>query len=41
MAEILGLGMTHYPGIFMLDEDATIFLRRTLESKGIALQSNG
>ncbi len=30
MAEILGLGLTHYPGLRMIDGDATIFLRNTL-----------
>ena len=30
MAEILGVGTTHYPGIYMLDKDAPLFLRRTL-----------
>lgn len=32
MAEILGIGTTHYPGIYMLDHDAPLFLRRTLAS---------
>lgn len=31
MAEILGLGLTHYPGLRMIDAEATVFLRRTLE----------
>ena len=30
MAEIIGIGMTHYPGLHMLDEDMPVFLRRTL-----------
>lgn len=33
MAEILGIGTTHYPGIYMLDHDAPLFLRRTLASE--------
>lgn len=32
MAEIQGLGVTHYPGIMMLDADMSIYLRRTLTS---------
>jgi Catalytic LigB subunit of aromatic ring-opening dioxygenase len=35
MAEILGLGLTHYPGLHMLDEDMPVFLRRTLSGKRI------
>jgi hypothetical protein len=31
MAEIIGLGLTHYPGLRMVDADATIFLRNTLK----------
>lgn len=31
MAQILGIGMTHYPGLHMLDEDMSIFLRLTLQ----------
>ena len=30
MAEILGVGLTHYPGLFMLDQDAPVILRNTL-----------
>ncbi len=30
MADILGLGLTHYPGLFMLDENASFILRNTL-----------
>jgi hypothetical protein len=30
MAQCLGIGMTHYPGLHMLDEDMSIFLRVTL-----------
>lgn len=30
MAEILGIGLTHYPGFFMLDEHVSIFLRHNL-----------
>jgi len=33
MAEILGIGTTHYPGIYMLDKDAPLFLRRTLRDE--------
>ncbi|MBI4241061.1 MAG: extradiol ring-cleavage dioxygenase [Candidatus Rokubacteria bacterium] len=32
MAEIQGLGVTHYPGIMMLDADMSVYLRRTLTS---------
>lgn len=35
MAEILGLGMTHYPGLHMLDEDMSVFLRKTLAGKRV------
>jgi Catalytic LigB subunit of aromatic ring-opening dioxygenase len=35
MAELLGVGLTHYPGLNMLDEDMSIFLRRTLSGKRI------
>ncbi len=30
MAEVLGIGLTHYPGLFMLDKDAPVILRHTL-----------
>lgn len=33
---ILGLGMTHYPGMHMLDHDMAVFLRRTLAGKRLA-----
>ncbi len=32
MAEILGIGLTHYPGLLRPDADMSIFLRRTLTS---------
>ena len=35
MAEILGLGLTHYPGLFMRDSDASVFLRNTLARGGL------
>ena len=35
MAEILGLGLTHYPGLFMHDKDASVFLRNTLARGGL------
>jgi hypothetical protein len=35
MAEILGLGLTHYPGLFMKEQDASMFLRNTLERGGL------
>jgi hypothetical protein len=35
MAELLGIGMTHYPGLHMLDEDMSVFLRLTLSGKRI------
>ncbi|MSQ71109.1 MAG: extradiol ring-cleavage dioxygenase [Betaproteobacteria bacterium] len=35
MAEILGLGLTHYPGLFMKEQDASIFLRNTLAKGGV------
>ncbi len=35
MAQILGAGLTHYPGLFMKEEDASIFLRRTLAKGGL------
>ena len=35
MAEILGLGLTHYPGLYMLEEDMPVFLRRTLSGKHV------
>src|SRR5262245_22461369 len=35
MADILGLGLTHYPGLYMLDEDMPVFLRRTLSGKDV------
>jgi hypothetical protein len=36
MAELLGIGLTHYPGLHMLDEDMSVFLRLTLSGKRIA-----
>lgn len=38
MGAILGLGMTHYPGLHMLDEDMAVFLRRTLAGKRLPAQ---
>lgn len=35
MAEILGLGMTHYSGLRFVDADMSIFLRHTLEGSRI------
>lgn len=35
MADVLGIGMTHYPGLHMLDADMAIFLRQTLSGKRI------
>ena len=35
MAEILGLGMTHYTGLRFDDEGMSIFLRRTLEGSDV------
>ncbi len=35
MGRILGLGMTHYPGLHMLDEDMWVFLRLTLSGKKV------
>jgi hypothetical protein len=35
MAELLGIGMTHYPGLHMLDEDMSVFLRLTLSGKRV------
>jgi hypothetical protein len=35
MAEILGLGLTHYSGLRFTDPDMSIFLRRTLEGSGV------
>ena len=32
-SNILGLGMTHYPGLHMLERDMPVFLRRTLAGK--------
>jgi hypothetical protein len=32
MAELQGLGVTHYPGLMLPDDDMSVFLRRTLES---------
>ena len=32
MGEILGIGLTHYPGLLRTDADMSIFLRRTLTS---------
>ncbi|MBN9425985.1 MAG: hypothetical protein J0H09_05710 [Burkholderiales bacterium] len=33
MAAILGLGTTHYPGLWMNDEDMSLILKRTLNGK--------
>ncbi|MEK7943914.1 hypothetical protein WKR98_04125 [Pigmentiphaga sp. YJ18] len=33
MAEILGLGATHYPGFWMHDDDMSVILKRTLNGK--------
>jgi Catalytic LigB subunit of aromatic ring-opening dioxygenase len=33
MADILGLGMTHYPGLYRHDADMVVTLRRTLSAK--------
>lgn len=33
MAEILGLGATHYPGFWMRDDDMSVILKRTLNGK--------
>jgi hypothetical protein len=35
MGQILGLGVTHYPGLYARDEDMANLLRRTLASKRI------
>ena len=35
MAEILGLGLTHYSGLRFTDADMSIFLRRTLEGSRV------
>jgi len=35
MAQILGLGLTHYPGLAMQDREMTLFLRRTLADGGV------
>jgi len=35
MGQILGLGMSHYPGLHMLDEDMWVFLRLTLSGKKV------
>jgi Catalytic LigB subunit of aromatic ring-opening dioxygenase len=35
MAEIIGVGLTHYPGLHMLDEDMSVYLRRTLSGTRI------
>src|SRR5579871_3473960 len=35
MAEILGLGLTHYPGLFMREQHVTYFLRQTLAKGGV------
>ena len=35
MAQILGVGLTHYPGLFMQDQDASVFLRNTLSRGGL------
>jgi hypothetical protein len=35
MAEILGLGVTHYPGLMYPDAQMSVFLQRTLESRRV------
>ena len=35
MGEILGLGMTHYPGLYRADADMTSTLYRTLAGKRV------
>ncbi|MBI4611663.1 MAG: extradiol ring-cleavage dioxygenase [Candidatus Rokubacteria bacterium] len=35
MAEIQGIGVTHYPGLAMPDADMSVFLRRTLTSEKV------
>jgi hypothetical protein len=35
MAEIQGLGVTHYPGLMLPDADMSVFLRRTLQSEKV------
>jgi hypothetical protein len=35
LAKILGLGLTHYPGLAMRDRDMTLFLKRTLADGGV------
>jgi hypothetical protein len=35
MAEILAVGVTHYPPLSMFDEEMSLILRRTLEDQGI------
>ena len=35
MADILGLGLTHYPGLYMHEADMPVFLRRTLAGKRV------
>ncbi len=35
MGQILGIGLTHYPGLHMLDEDMWVFLRLTLSGKKV------
>ena len=36
MPEIIGFGLTHYPGLHMLEEDMAVFLRRILSGKRIS-----
>ena len=36
MGDILGLGVTHYPGLFARDEDMADLLRRTLASRAMS-----
>jgi len=35
MGEIQGVGLTHYPGVWMLDDEMAVFLRRTLKSEKV------
>lgn len=39
MAEILGVGLTHYPGLLLRDEDMTVFLRKVLSSSRIPAEA--
>lgn len=38
MAELLGFGVTHYPGLYALDGDMANLLRRTLSGESIPEQ---